>query len=231
MTRPLTPSLAALRRKTVRITRILEKLYGIPRVDLDESVMDCLVGCILSQNTTDINSDRAWRNLKARFPSWASVARAPRRSLESAIRVAGLAPSRSRRIKDILALVKKTRGSYSLEFTKRLSNEEVFGYLSSLNGVGAKTAAIVLLFGMGRDVFPVDTHVHVICRRLGLAPETASRDDVYEAMKPLIPKAKALSLHLNLVHFGKDRCAKRNPRCAGCPLFRLCLRPRRLVSI
>lgn len=231
MKRATTSSPSLLRRRTARVAHILERLYGVPSPGLDDSVMDCLIGCILSQNTTDVNSDRAWTSLKDRFSTWAAVARAPRKSLESAIRVAGLAPSRSRRIKAILDLVRRSRGSYSLEFLKCLSNEDAFDCLSSMNGVGAKTAAIVLLFGLGRDVFPVDTHVHVICRRLGLAPESASRDEVYESMKPLVPSGKALSLHLNMVRFGKDRCAKRNPLCTGCPLRRLCLHPRGLVRV
>lgn len=212
-----------LRRKAGRVTSKLEAVYGTPEIQPDDSVLDSLVGCILSQNTTDTNSDRAWRNLKERFPSWEAAARADRRRLEAAIRVAGLGPSRSRRIKEILSYVRKTRGRYDLEFLRGLGDEEAFEYLAALKGVGRKTAAIVLLFALGRDVFPVDTHIHVIAQRLGLVREGASRDEVYEAMKPLVPRGKALSLHLNLVRFGKERCRKRNPSCAGCPLRTECL--------
>ena len=220
-------SQVVLRRKVKRITSKLEKAYGVPRAEADESVLDSLIGCMLSQNTTDTNSDRAWRNLKARFPSWGAVAKADRRRLEAAIAVAGLGPSRSKRIKRILSYVMKTRGAYTIEFLKDWGNEDAFRYLSALDGVGAKTAAIVLLFAMGRDVFPVDTHIHVIARRLGLVRAGAPRDAVYEAMKPLVPAGRSLSLHLNLIRFGKERCRKRKPTCAGCPLRSECLCVRR----
>jgi endonuclease-3 len=205
------------------VTGLLERAYGVPEEERDDNVLDSLIGCILSQNTTDTNSDRAWRTLKARFPTWAAAARAPRRSIEAAIRVAGLGLSRSRRIKEILSYLKRTRGRYDLEFLREAGDDETFRYLSSLKGVGKKTAAVVLLFALGRDVFPVDTHVQVICQRLGLVPEDASRDEVYEEMKALVPRGKALSLHLNLIRFGKERCRKRNPLHKGCPLRRECV--------
>ena len=216
-------SLAGLKRKVARVAAALERLYGIPGRDDDENVLDSLIGCILSQNTTDANSGRAWENLRRAFPTWARAAKADRRQIEKAIRVAGLAPSRSRRIKKILSRVKAKHGRYDLEFLRDATDEEAFSYLASLDGVGKKTAAVVLLFGLGRDVFPVDTHIHVIAQRLALVPEGTSRDGVFETMKALVPGGKAHSLHLNLIRLGKERCRRRSPACAGCPLRRGCL--------
>ena len=223
-------AILTVRKKVARVARILERIYGAQQVDADDNVLDSLIGCMLSQNTTDVNSDRAWRELKRRFPTWAAAARAPVGQIESAIRVAGLAPSRSRRIKGILSLVGRTRGRYDLEFIKDTSVDEAFRYLASLDGVGKKTAAVVLLFACGRDVFPVDTHIHRIAQRLGFVGEGSSRDEVFEAMKPLVPKGKALSLHLNLIRFGRERCRKRRPLCPGCPLRRECLYVKGLVE-
>ena len=212
-----------LARKAARVTETLERLYGTPRRSSRGKVLDSLVGCILSQNTNDANSTRAWRSLKEAFPTWEAAAAAPRSRLERAIRAGGLAPSKSRRIKEILAFLKRTRGGYDLEFLRDMADDEAFDYLESLNGVGKKTAAVVLLFACGRDVFPVDTHIHRIAQRLGLAPEGATRDEVFRRMGPLVPRGKAHCLHVNLLRFGRERCSKRLPRCEGCPLRRECL--------
>lgn len=214
---------SAVRRRVRGVARKLETLYGTPRRGTSGSVLDSLVGCILSQNTNDLNSGRAWRSLKKRFPDWDRAAAAPAKDLEDAIRVGGLAPSKSARIRGVLSFLSATTGEYSLEFLRGMSDEEIFEYLTAMDGVGAKTAAVVLLFALGRDVFPVDTHVHRICRRLGFANDGATRDAVFEAMKTLVPPGRAFSLHINLIRFGKERCCKRQPVCEGCPFRRSCL--------
>ncbi len=214
---------SAARRRVRGVTRKLETLYGTPRRATSASVLDSLVGCILSQNTNDLNSGRAWRSLKKRFPDWDAAAGAPAKDLENAIRVGGLAPSKSARIKGVLSFLANTTGEHSLEFLRGVSDDEAFEYLTAMDGVGAKTAAVVLLFALGRDAFPVDTHVYRICRRLGFVNEDATRDEVYEAAKTLVPPGRAFSLHVNLIRFGKERCRKRRPVCKGCPFRRSCL--------
>ncbi len=221
---------ASLRRRVASAAAALEKLYGHEERGADEDILDSLIGCVLSQNTTDVNSGRAWETLKKLYPTWQGVARAKAHSIEAAIRVAGLAPTRSRRIKDILAQVKKTSGGYDLEFLREASDDEAMEYLASLDGVGKKTAAVVLLFAMGRDVFPVDTHVHRISQRLGFVREGVSRDECYEEMKKLVAPGKALSFHLNLIRFGKERCHKRRPECGGCVFRARCVYVGRRVN-
>ena len=131
---------AALRRKVARTARALEVVYGVPRWDGRESVLDSLVGCILSQNTNDLNSDRAWRKFKKRFPSWKSAAEAGASEIANAIRIGGLAEVKSRAIKRILDEVKRHTGRYSLEFVCRMDQDKAFAYLTAMNGVGWKTA-------------------------------------------------------------------------------------------
>ena len=216
--------------KVRRVLEALEEIYGEPPRGRRDGVLDSLVACILSQNTNDANSGRAWLRLKERFPKWRDAAAARVRSIEAAIRPGGLAPSKSRRIKAILRRLETERGEYSLEFLREASDSEAFDYLTEMDGVGAKTAAVVLLFAMGREVFPVDTHIHRLAQRLGLAEEGSKRDAVFEAMQPLVPDGKAWSLHINLIRFGRERCRKRNPACDGCPLRRECLYVRGKVS-
>jgi len=220
----------ALRRKVARIAATLEGVYGIPQPGRNERVLDSLIGCILSQNTNDLNSYRAWRNLRRRLPTWRKCAEAPVEEIRDAIRVGGLAPVKSRQIKDILMRIKAIRGAYNLQFVCDMAIDDAFEYLTAMKGVGVKTAAVVLLFACGRDVFPVDTHIHRIAQRLGLVREGAARDEVFYAMRDLVPKGKALSLHINLIRFGRDRCHKRGPDHDGCPLRRSCLYVRGLVK-
>ncbi len=220
---PHPPNPAALRAKVRRVAQKLEAVYPSPPYDGKRGVLDSLISCILSQNTNDASSGRAWFQLKKRFPTWEAAAAASARRIETAIRSGGLAPSKSKRIKAILTELGATRGEYSLEFIRKMSDDEAFSYMTNINGVGVKTAAVVLLFACGRDVFPVDTHVHRICRRLGLADEGATRDGVFYAMRPLVPGGKAYSFHINLIRFGRERCRKRNPLCECCPLRRQCL--------
>jgi endonuclease-3 len=214
---------AALRRKTARIARLLELHLGIPekRIHPPEP-LEMLVATILSQNTNDKNSHRAYTELRRRFPSWELVAAARPASLRSAIRTGGMASQKSARIRETLRAVHRRYGKYDLSPLRRKSNERIIEELTGLNGVGAKTAACVLLFSLGRDVFPVDTHVHRLCTRLGLAPGSKSPERTYVAMKALVPPGKGHSFHTNLIRFGRAVCRSSNPRCDDCPLYAQC---------
>jgi endonuclease-3 len=109
-----------------------------------------------------------------------------------------------------------------LSFTRKMSNDEIYELLCRIKGVGVKTVSILLAFGLGRDVFPVDTHVNRICIRLGLVPEKSAPEKTHRLMAGLVPKGKAYSFHLNLIRLGKTICLARKPRCAVCPLNRIC---------
>ena len=212
----------SLRRRTARIAAALENAFGDePHLD-DGDPLDCLIHCILSQNTTSANCGRAYENLRQRFPTWEEALAARSPSIAKAIRIGGLANQKSRWIKDVLRWVQHTQGKLSLEALRHMTNEEAVAWLTSVRGVGLKTAAIVLCFGCGRDVFPVDTHVRRVCKRLGLVPFRNTRERTFRDMAPLVPTRKANSFHLNMVHLGRTVCRARQPQCTECPAAKLC---------
>jgi len=220
----MSSSQGGLKSKTRSVTTALEKMFGKPRLATRRAKpLDMLIATLLSQNTNDKNSHRAYRELRKRFPSWSSVLLASTRSIASAIRVGGMANQKSVRIKQILQRIKEDVGTLDLDFLKKKSNDDIIEFLTSFDGVGTKTASCVLLFSLGRDAFPVDTHVHRICGRLGLTPASKSPDHTYEEMKALVPKGKAYSLHINLIQFGRTICRSNNPLCGVCPLFTTCI--------
>ncbi|HUT36985.1 MAG TPA: endonuclease III [Planctomycetota bacterium] len=212
----------ALKRKAARAVAALERRFGVPERDGPEPPLDALVRTVLSQSTSDVNSGRAFDALRAAFPTWVAAFAAGPARIEAAIRSGGLARQKSRRIHTLLGWVRERFGAFDLDAVHRMPTEEVFATLLPLEGVGVKTIAVMLLFACGRDCFAVDTHVHRIVRRLGLAPETASAERTFRLMRPLVPAGKALSFHLNLLSLGRTLCRPTGLRCAECPLRRLC---------
>ena len=204
------------------IIRHLESFLGLPRqAKKRANPLDMLIGTLLSQNTNDRNSHRAYVELRRRFPTWRRVAEAPTQAIAAAIRVGGMKNQKSVRIKALLQELKHGGGTYNLRGIEKLSDDEVIQTLTKFKGIGMKTAACVLLFSLRRNVFPVDTHVHRICNRLGLV-RTNSPDKTFEKMRPLIPVKKAYSFHTNLIRFGRSVCLAQNPRCGRCPLYDTC---------
>jgi len=212
-----------LRATLGRITLLLEKEYGIPRRARPGNPLDILIETILSQNTSDQNRDRAYQRLKTRFPHWEDVLEAKTKPLVSAIRPGGLAEQKARRIREILLWIRKQEGKLSLSFLRTMDSEEIKKTIGALKGVGPKTLHCLLLFGLRREAFPVDTHIHRIGKRLGFIPERMDAEKAHEWMSPLIPKKKSLSLHLNLIRFGRSVCKARKPLCDVCFLSGECL--------
>jgi endonuclease III len=225
MTRLDSPARSA--RRIARIADTLEDQFGRPRLARKKSPpLDTLIATLLSQNTNDRNSYRAWLSLREQFPSWVGVHNAPWQAIAKAIEVGGLKNQKAKRIKLILGDILKERGSFSLDFLRQMSDEQVMEYLLAMKGVGSKTAACVLVFSLGRDVFPVDTHIHRICNRLAML-KTRSADETFEAMKPLLPRGRGYSFHVNLIHFGRQICRSNNPLCSRCILFDECAFPQK----
>ncbi len=200
----------------------LEATYGLPRHRRDRDPLETLIETILSQSTNDRNRDRAFARLKARFPTWDAVRRASTREIAAAIRVGGLARIKSVRIKRLLREIERRTGALDLSFLKRAPLEEAWHFLRSLDGVGPKTAACVLLFACGRPVFPVDTHIRRIAERLGLIPPGCSDERAHEELGRLIPPRRCYSAHMNLIRLGREVCRPRRPRCEACCLIRYC---------
>lgn len=215
-------SRADLKSRVARGADALGRVYGRPRFAAREPPLEALIRTVLSQHTSDMNSDRAYAELRRRFPRWESMETAPVSEIAAAIRTAGLANTKAPRLRAILAEVRRRYGRLSLAALRRLDDAAAFAALRSLPGVGPKTAACVLLFSLGRDIFPVDTHVHRLCRRLGWVPRGASAEQTQERMARLVPRGRALELHINLIRHGRRVCRAQRPRCGECVLARLC---------
>ena len=216
--------------KALTVHQLLIEEYGQrewrPRLDpLSE-----LIFTILSQNTSDVNRDHAWRRLKARFPTWESVLAADTAQIAEAIRPGGLANVKAPRIQETLRAIKREqrpeldegRGELTLDFVAEMGVDEAKRWLTSLSGVGPKTAAIVLLFSLGKPAFPVDTHVHRVSRRLGLIEPKTSREQAHEVLEELLPPETYYTFHLNLIAHGREVCKSQQPRCAACILREHC---------
>lgn len=186
--------------------------------------LDSLIATVLSQNTTDSNSGRAFAQLKERFPNWEEVAEARPAQIAAAIRSGGLADIKARRIKRILRQIEEDRGALDLSFLRRLSLDQAREYLTGLPGVGPKTAACVLLFSLRRPVFPVDTHVLRVSKRLGLIPPTTTMERAHDIYREMLAPDQMLGLHLGLVQHGRETCKARRPQCGQCVLSELCPR-------
>ena len=201
--------------------RLLEK-YGEPSWHTPLPVLDELISTILSQNTNDINRDRAFKQLKARFDSWEKVRDADPSVVYDAIRSAGLANQKGGRIQEILRQITAERGSLDFDFLMGMPDDEAWTWLSQFKGVGPKTASIVLLFSLGKAAFPVDTHIHRVTGRIGLRPEKMSAEKAHRYLADLFPRDSYKSAHLNLIRLGREVCHPRKPACEICVLQSIC---------
>ncbi|MBA4406665.1 endonuclease III [bacterium] len=205
-----------------KVNRLLIKQFGVPaRSKTLPDPLDLLIATILSQNTNDNNSYRAFQNLRGRYKSWDELADEKRVTIEGVIRVAGLARQKSGAIKNLLNELNK-KGSLSLNFIKDLDNDSAIGQLTEFKGVGVKTASCVLLFALGKDVCPVDTHVHRTVNRIGITSEKTP-DKTFFALNIKFPTGIAHSFHTNLIRLGREICKPTKPNCGICPLVKLCM--------
>lgn len=207
---------------TLQITQLLESHFGIPQWHGGGDILGSLIKTILSQNTNDRNRDVAYRALKEKFPTWQEVMTADAVAIANAIRPAGLANQKSVRIRVILAWIQETYGSLALDFICEKDPEEITETFMQLKGIGIKTISVVLMFACGADIFPVDTHVHRICRRIGLVPASANAEKTHWLMQPLVPAGKSFSLHMNFLQLGRTICKARKPQCRVCPILAFC---------
>jgi len=209
-------------RKVPPVLRALDGFYGTPRRQTGDP-LDVLIRGVLSQNTSDVNSGRAFQSLMERFGDWEYVAGASRAAIARAIRAGGLADQKSATVKAIMTWLGKRGSGYSLDFLRVADNDEIERQLTAFNGVGIKTARLVLLFGFDRPVFVVDTHVHRVSKRLGLIPAGCDRIKAHTVLDGLIPNEDKHSGHLLLITHGRRICKSQRPRCDGCPVRRWCL--------
>ncbi len=204
------------------IVQRLENAFGEPQWPGKGDPLSDLILTVLSQSTNDNNRDVAFARLRQQFPEWRMVMQAPAEEIADAIRPAGLGNQKSVRIKNILQWIFDTYGSFDLSFLCDADPQEIIDTFMQLKGVGIKTISVVLMFSCGVDIFPVDTHVHRICKRLGLVPQNASAEKTHHLMQPQTPPGKSYSLHMNFLKLGRTICNARNPKCAQCPLQDIC---------
>ncbi len=208
--------------KAQRVEAALTEAYG-PRVWRAENHLDdilgALVATVLSQNTSDLNSGRAYQSLKLAFPGgWDDVRTAPVTAVADAIRAGGLANVKAPRIQAILQDVYERQGQTDLDHIRAWDDAAIRDYLRSFHGVGAKTAACVLMFTLGRAVLPVDTHVHRVSQRLGLIGPTRTADQAHDLLPALLDDDQIYSFHVHLIEHGRRTCHARSPACAACPV-------------
>ena len=205
-----------------RILPLLRSAYGPRPVQCWGDGVSVLVETILSQNTNAANSDAGYRQLRRRFRSWNQIADAPVGEVERHIRVSGLSNQKAPRIQSILRTIRQQRGKINLQFLKEMPDEEAYAYLRSFPGVGPKTAACTLLFAFNKALFPVDTHIHRIARRLGLVGPKATAEQTHDLLTPQIAPKDRYELHVLLIEHGRKTCKAINPRCDDCVLLKLC---------
>ncbi|MEZ5424791.1 MAG: hypothetical protein R2747_00880 [Pyrinomonadaceae bacterium] len=204
------------------IVQNLEMMFGEPQLDPPSDILDMLVRIILSQATTGTNSRRTFQNLKKRFNNWEETLNAEEDEIADAIRLGGLADQKSKVIKDLLRQIKRDRGKLSLEFLREMPVEDARRTLENFRGIGPKTAACTLLFAAHREIFPLDTHIFRIFKRMGILPQKISDSGAHRLLDQLVPPGKFYSLHVNLIRLGKQICNPRQPICEECPLVEYC---------
>ena len=163
-----------------------------------------LVKIILSQATTGTNSRRTFQNLKNDFENWEEILNADEKKIADSIRLGGLANQKAKVIKNLLHQIKENHGKLSLNFVEKMSDEEARKFLQTFRGIGPKTAACTLLFASHKEVFPLDTHIFRIFKRMGILPEKITDAKAHVLLDELVPKGKFYSLHVNLIQLGKQ---------------------------
>jgi len=219
---------------TIHLAQVYETLiatYGTPVNEPDYDPLGGLIGTILSQHTSDINSERAYQQLVTAFPAWEAVRDADTNKIAEAIKSGGLANIKSVRIQDVLYTLTeqqqaqgttKTLAEYLYDELAKRTTEEAWHYLRQLPGVGPKTAACVLMFNLARASFPVDTHVLRTSRRLGLIGPKVNADQAHMLFAKVTPPEWVYPLHVNLIRHGRQICHAQRPACEQCPLFQDC---------
>lgn len=226
--------------KRIKILSLkLEKTYGKRKWIVYSDPLSELIATILSQNTSDHNSHRAYLNLRSKFKTWDEIRKASVKRIADAIRSGGLAEVKASRIKNILNEIygenvrfdgRKKKTDLNLDFLKRWRTEKIKDYLGRFKGVGEKTIACVLLFSLKRPSMPVDTHVLRVSKRLGLIPEKADAKKAEPILEELVPRNLIYQFHLSLIEHGRKICKSTNPRCGDCVLLENCVYGRRQSS-
>jgi endonuclease III len=211
--------------KLASIKEIIKRLkasYGDRETVLKPDPVAVLVETILSQNTSDLNSGRAFDSLWKKFKTWDAVSKAPNAAISDSIKSGGLSDIKAKYIKDSLLAIKRLRGEIGLRFLKEMPMEEARKWLTGLPGVGLKTANVVMLFALGMPAVPVDTHIFRVAKRLGLIEEKSTLEKAHQELEKIVPVDEAYPFHLLMIEHGRRTCHARNPECPKCVLLDIC---------
>lgn len=209
-------------RPTAIVNRLTKEAPLTPWRPTGDPVTE-LVLTLLSQNTSDTNSGRAFQQLLGRYADWDAVLASDPAELEETIRPGGLAPTKAARMRELLTQLRERLGpGWDASLLETMPIAEAKEWLVSLPGVGPKTAACVLLFSLGRAALPVDTHVHRVSQRLGLIGAKVNAVKAHEALEAQMPEAKFYDFHVSIIRHGRRVCHARRPACGGCVLSDRC---------
>jgi len=210
-------------KRAEKILQILRSTFVLPKwTTSNRNPFRTLVTTIISQNTADRNTVRAFENLSTRFEiTPEALANAETSKIEEGLKVAGLYRNKTRTIKQVSKIILE-RFQGDLKPILSMPFEEARKTLMGLPGVGPKTADVVLLFCAERPTIPVDTHVNRVSKRLALAPVNGDYEAVRESLQTLYNPKDYLALHVLLILLGRKYCKARNPLCKHCPLNTLC---------
>ena len=211
-----------IKEKINQVNHLLVDYFGIPfRPKKLPDPVDALIATILSQNTNDKNSYQAYLNLKQKYKNWNKLSDDSRAEIEKTIKVAGLGKQKSAAIKSFLTTLKNKSGGLDLQYIKKMADDDILNELTSIKGIGVKTASCVLLFSMDRNVCPVDTHVHRTLNRIGIV-QTGTPDKTFKRINGNLPDKIAHQFHTNLIKLGSEICKPSKPACSICPLLGVC---------
>jgi endonuclease-3 len=211
-----------MKKRAMKVDRILTRVYGRKELGLDDDPLDTLVETILSQNTTDKNSGRAFSKLKDAYPKWERMLGEDPKKVAKIIWSGGLAGIKAARILDALEFINRERGALDLDFLRDMEPDEAEAWLGQMKGVGPKTRSIVLLFALGMPAFPVDTHIHRVTRRLGLIGSKTTREQAQAELAKLVPREEFYNFHIDIIEHGRAVCQARKPKCDTCKISQLC---------
>ncbi len=213
------------KKKIISINDKLREHFGVPpRAEKLPDPLDLLIATILSQNTNDNNSYKAYQNLRKKYSKWEKLVGVDVKEIENEIRVAGLAKQKAASIKNVIDFLSEKNKTPSLDFVRDLKSNEALEVMTKFPGVGIKTASCVLLFSLDRDVCPVDTHVHRTLNRIGLV-KTSSPEKTFLEINKDFPHGIAHQFHTNLIRLGREICTAKSPHCSACPLVKMCAYP------
>lgn len=203
------------------VSKLLEKEYGTPK-PWKMLPIDSLVNVILSQNTNDLNSGKAFAKLKKKYSDWEDILTSRETEIAKTIKEGGLANIKAKRIKKVLSQIKEKEGKLNLDFLESYSSENAREYLMQFDGIGPKSAAVIVAFAFEKPAFPIDTHIFRVIKRIPLIPQNMSYEKAHGFMEEVVPDQLKIPLHVQIITHGRKICHARKPLCSKCVLNGMC---------